>query len=681
MKMFWLVSLFCVVALLAWAQFHKSAPHDVPPDNSNTAVSTAGGAPATQAPVPKVDDTPRTDCDILAADPDDPGRKADGVPLEQVKPQRAFDACTAALKQYPDSPRLRLQLGRAIERGEHWDKAATEYRKAAQAGYAPARNTLVCLYTGGHFVEGSRTQGIEWLRQAAEQGFAPAQRTLGRLYKEGRLESDDDARAAEWLHKAALQGDAFAQYEFGDMCRTGRGVAQSYAQAAEWFRKAAERGNAEAQYKLGMMHITGVGMAQDYVQAAGFLRKAAEGGQNNAQDYAEFLRKPAVRGQDNARMWLGLMHEHGLGVKKDYAKAIEWYRKTIEQLAPNRRPRYIEDRIRVVELKTIQQALLHTKRIPDRAPRTDCDILAADPDDPNRKAAGVAFAASDLKQAMNACQSATAKYPNSPRLHYQLARIYAMDSNAEQAAAEYRKAAKGGYAPALNSLASWCDGIYQDHAPLFRQWLTTADQGNIDAKKGLGDRCKGNDDYAQAAFWYREMADKGNAYGQYPLGHLYEKGNGVDEDLLQAIGYYRKAADQGYADAMKALGGMYEKARGVTRDVHQAIVWYQKAADLESGGAMDALARIYMQGDGVERDDAQAFEWIRRRADLQLNWEGDESDSARITLGRMYKLGHGTPRDYAKAVECYQKIADKRRSAVGEADYIGRRALHNLGRM
>ena len=75
----------------------------------------------------------------------------------------------------------------------------------------------------------------------------------------------------------------------------------------------AEAGDAFAQNSLGLMYRNGIGVKKDYAKALEWHRKSAA--QNNHY------------GQNS----LGLMYRKGIGVKKDYAKALEWYRKSAAQ--------------------------------------------------------------------------------------------------------------------------------------------------------------------------------------------------------------------------------------------------------------------------------------------------------------------------------------------------------------
>lgn len=79
-------------------------------------------------------------------------------------------------------------------------------------------------------------------------------------------------------------------------------------------RAKAEKGDAQSQYDLGSAFIRGsLGVAKDEAEAVKWFRKAAE------QNYA-----PA---QHN----LGVCYANGEGVAKDYVEAVKWYRKAAEQ--------------------------------------------------------------------------------------------------------------------------------------------------------------------------------------------------------------------------------------------------------------------------------------------------------------------------------------------------------------
>jgi TPR repeat protein len=79
-------------------------------------------------------------------------------------------------------------------------------------------------------------------------------------------------------------------------------------------RARADKGDAKAQYELGRAFFSGtLGVAKDEAEAVKWFRKAAE--QNVA----------------DAQFSLGVCYANGRGVTKDDAEAVKWFRKAAEQ--------------------------------------------------------------------------------------------------------------------------------------------------------------------------------------------------------------------------------------------------------------------------------------------------------------------------------------------------------------
>ena len=74
----------------------------------------------------------------------------------------------------------------------------------------------------------------------------------------------------------------------------------------------AKQGNAKAQYNLGGMYYNGQGVRKDYAQAVQWYRKAAE------------------QGIAQAQYNLGLMYAKGEGVRQNYKIAKEWFGKACD---------------------------------------------------------------------------------------------------------------------------------------------------------------------------------------------------------------------------------------------------------------------------------------------------------------------------------------------------------------
>ena len=196
------------------------------------------------------DDTPCMGCDVFAAHPDDPERKAAGIAPEKIDVQRALAACRSAVARFPDSPRLHFQLGRVYLRGGNLAGAIAEYRMSADKGYAAAQYQMSNIYGMGLGVERDDAKSAVWCRKAAEQGVTAAQYLLGRMYSNGWGVEQDDAQAAVWYRKAGEQGDVDAQIQLGIMYQRGLGVAKDETQAAQWLHKAAAQGSKAAENLL-----------------------------------------------------------------------------------------------------------------------------------------------------------------------------------------------------------------------------------------------------------------------------------------------------------------------------------------------------------------------------------------------------------------------------------------------
>jgi len=87
------------------------------------------------------------------------------------------------------------------------------------------------------------------------------------------------------------------------------------------------------------------------------------------------------------------------------------------------------------------------------------------------------------------------------------------------------------------------------------------------------------EDFAEAARWFREAAEQGNVNSQYALGWLYRSGEGVPQDNLQAKFWWEKAAEGGLADAQINLALDYESGGCVEQDYIHSAFWYRKAAE------------------------------------------------------------------------------------------------------
>ena len=108
------------------------------------------------------------------------------------------------------------------------------------------------------------------------------------------------------------------------------------------------------------------------------------------------------------------------------------------------------------------------------------------------------------------------------------------------------------------------------------------------------------EDYPTAFRILSQLANEGNAQGQFDLGLLYFNGLGVPKNDVEAVNWCRKAAEQGLAEAQASLGAIYQKALGgVLKNDVEAVKWYRKAAEQGDAYAQADLAAMYYEGLGV----------------------------------------------------------------------------------
>jgi uncharacterized protein len=159
-------------------------------------------------------------------------------------------------------------------------------------------------------------------------------------------------------------------------------------------------------------------------------------------------------------------------------------------------------------------------------------------------------------------------------------------------------------------------------------------------------------DPATALRLLRPLAERGDALAQVYIGTMYERGDGVPQDLAEALRWYRKAAEQGEATAETKLGSMYFDGKGIPQDYAAAATWYRKAANQGDADAENNLGSMYFNGSGVPKDHAEAMSWYRKAAQ-QGNAYGQ------FNVGRLYTLGDGVPQDHAEAAKWYRKAAEQ----------------------
>jgi len=161
-------------------------------------------------------------------------------------------------------------------------------------------------------------------------------------------------------------------------------------------------------------------------------------------------------------------------------------------------------------------------------------------------------------------------------------------------------------------------GIPRDESEAANWYRQAAEQGDAAAQTSLGLMYEHHDfsgTMKEAASWYLRAADQGDALGQFLLGRMYTEGWGVNHDDAMAAALYRKAADQGLPEAQEEMRVAYTLGMGVPKDPAMAILYARKAADQGHALAQAVLAQSYLEGRGMPQDHVLALEWISLAAE------------------------------------------------------------------
>jgi len=161
-----------------------------------------------------------------------------------------------------------------------------------------------------------------------------------------------------------------------------------------------------------------------------------------------------------------------------------------------------------------------------KPPITLCDQIAASPTDPERVTEGSVFGDFDGPAGISACRAALAKYPNTPRFEFQLARSLQKTKAFEEAATIYSGLVKRGYFAALVNYG----------------WLLSNGEG------------VGRDEQAGVRL-YLLAAQQGDKFGMFNVAMAYDSGQGLPFNPSQAAAWIYAALRLGHDYSIRQMSG------------------------------------------------------------------------------------------------------------------------------
>jgi TPR repeat protein len=151
--------------------------------------------------------------------------------------------------------------------------------------------------------------------------------------------------------------------------------------------------------------------------------------------------------------------------------------------------------------------------------------------------------------------------------------------------------------------------------------------GGLSALKRLTDKFHNETKFAEALYWYRKGADRGDAGCMHMIGLCYRYGNGVELDHRKAFEWEEKASELGHTYATSDLAEYCEEGDGVDKDEAKAVELYVKAAGLGHSLSAQRLGAYYEHGKcGVAVDKKEALKWYRVAVELGYTYQKMSKD-------------------------------------------------------
>jgi len=509
------------------------------------------------------------------------------------------------------------------------------YEGKARAAEPWAQAYLGALYEGGQWVKQDYAAAARWYRMAGEAGNVPAQWRLAFFYREGRGVPRDEAEARRW-------GQMYEVKRCEDHERAEAGADACDRFAADGFdpQRAATGVDSFCMRHFAERAIPACSAAVKQSPPTVRYRTQLARAYAHTGRFAEARREAAAAaaaGSSASMILLGVMSQRGLGVPKDEADGLAWYRKAAEAGDPRGVSLVITSASNGIgvakdspEAKALMDAMQKRAWAAASAPRTLAE----------RAAAGEA------------------------RSQFNLAAQLEREKNYDEAIKWYQRAAAQGFGSAELNIAQMYEkgiGVKENKAEARLRYRKLADAGDGEARWRAARLAAADQDYAEALKFYNRSIRDGDQRAMVELGQMYEEGRGVPKDVRHAVELYERAAEQSRWARAK-LGAMYLEGNGIPKDYEKARSWLQRAAADGNAAARNNLGLMHDRGLGVGVDHAAA-------ADLYLAALGGGNVQARGNLESLFAEGRGAP-EGAAALDWYRRGAE---AGVMSAQYqLGR---------
>ncbi len=182
-----------------------------------------------------------------------------------------------------------------------------------------------------------------------------------------------------------------------------------------------------------------------------------------------------------------------------------------------------------------------------------------------------------------------------------------------------------------------------------------AETGNPYLQYFYGEQLEKAGDKAGAFYWYQQALEGGEPLAWYDVGHAYDQGKLVPQNLDYAVHCFERGMAEPRDSGSKigcanTLGEMCFNGRGVARDYVKAFQLFNYAYAHKSNWGVLYLAKCYFYGLGTQQD------YVKARQFLEM--VGKKNEEVFFMLGFIHARGLGVPEDIKKGMEYLQKAGD-----------------------
>ncbi|KAH7315088.1 hypothetical protein KP509_21G033500 [Ceratopteris richardii] len=463
--------------------------------------------------------------------------------------------------------------------------------KAASEGHAHAQSTLAFLYSNGIGVKYIDSMAFLYHSFASSSGNYQSKLALAYSYFRQQMNVEavklyaELAATAVTSFSSALDSPLVEPVplndgleENKDALRRFRGEDDDDFQILEY---QARKGNAGAMCKVALLYYSGLrGVRRDDAKALEWFLKAIEKGDTLSMEF------------------VGQIYARGHGVQRNFTKSLDWFKAALKNKHFS-----AYNGIGYLYFKGLGvEKINYTKA-------KECFSKAAMHDDPDghyNLAVLYLQGKGVKKDVKNAIQSLIkAVTVGHPKAYYQLAKLFhkglGVRKDLGKAIVLYKMVAERG---PWGSLMRWALESYLkgDIGKALLLYSRAAELGYEIAQSNAAwileryqeeEYCLGESGFCETGERYRRAhklwwhaSEQGNNDAALLIGDAYYYGRGIERDLERAAGAYNHARLQENAQAVFNLGYMHEHGEGLPMDFHLAKRYYDEAVGMDPSAAL-----------------------------------------------------------------------------------------------